>query len=62
MEFGQKFGTAILMLIPSLIGSIFLVDATGSWFLGILWLALMPVLYWAIITGKISKFVSGLKF
>ena len=61
MEFGQKFGTAILMIIPSLIGSVFLVDVCHSWLLGIIWLALMPGLYWAIITGKITQFLSGLK-
>ncbi|MFH1139396.1 MAG: hypothetical protein V1816_25210 [Pseudomonadota bacterium] len=61
MEFGQKLGTAILMIIPSLIGSVFLVDVLHSWLLGLIWLALMPVLYWAIITGKISAFFSGKK-
>ena len=53
LEFGQKFGIALLMVIPTLLGSVFLVDVVGWWMPAIIWIALMPVVYWAIITGKI---------
>ena len=56
MQLGQKIGAAILMLIPSLLGGAGAYDYLHSWIAVIIWLALMPVLYWAIITGRIFKF------
>lgn len=55
MEFGQKFGVGLLMFIPALIGGAIIHDHLHSWALVIIWLALMPVLFWAIITGKFNK-------
>ncbi|MBU2551806.1 MAG: hypothetical protein KKB20_25570 [Proteobacteria bacterium] len=55
MEFGQKVGALILMAIPSTVGSIYFYDLLHSWLVVIVWLALMPFLYWAIITGKFKR-------
>ena len=52
LELGQKIGIAILMVIPAILGSVWLGDV-GHWILSIIWLILMPFLYKAIITGKI---------
>lgn len=55
MELGQKVGTAIVMIIPTVVGAIYLGDELDSWTLVIIWIAIMPILYWAIITGKLSR-------
>ena len=54
MEFGQKIGAAIVMGIPTIVGGGILMDIFHSWAVVVLWIALMPVVYWAIITGKFS--------
>lgn len=53
VEFGQKFGLGVLMLVPTVLGMIYLYSLTHSYAVSVIWIALMPVLYWAIITGKI---------
>ena len=56
MELGQKIGAAILMLIPTLVGGGLLYSWFGhSWAIVVIWIILMPVLYWAIITGKFNR-------
>jgi len=54
MEIGQKIGVAILMFIPATLGGVYLFDILHSWLAVLVWLALMPVLYWAIINGKLK--------
>ena len=55
MELGQKVGTAIVMIVPTVVGAIYFGEALESWTLVVIWIAIMPILYWAIITGKLSR-------
>ncbi|MDY6853029.1 MAG: hypothetical protein SV487_13265 [Thermodesulfobacteriota bacterium] len=55
MELGQKVGTAIVMLIPTVVGAIYCGEALDNWTLVVIWIAIMPIIYWAIITGKLSR-------
>jgi len=54
MEFGQKFGTGLLMGIPAFVGSGLVFDLLHSWLAVFVWLALMPVVFYLIISGKLS--------
>ena len=49
MEFGQKFGAGLLMGIPAFVGAGLWYDIFHSFIPVIIWLILMPPLYWLII-------------
>jgi hypothetical protein len=53
MEFGQKVGWNILLLIPSLIGGLGAYEYLGGWIATIVWVALMAGLSIAINTDKL---------
>ena len=55
MDIGQKLGAAILMMIPTFVGGVLVFEYVHSWLAVIVWLALMPVVYWAIVTGRFSR-------
>lgn len=54
MEFGQKFGAGILMLVPAMVGGGAAWALFHSWAAVIIWLLCVPVIYWLIISGKLA--------
>ena len=57
MDFGQKFGAGLLMGIPAFVGAGFWYHVFHhSYVPAIIWMALMPVVWWFLITGKIFSF------
>jgi hypothetical protein len=53
MEFSQKFGAAILFIIPTFVGAGLWYDVFGgSYLAAILWILLMPPAYVALIARR----------